>query len=146
METVEEVTEANFPVFCKPVIPKQFKARVYQSLNLLLTEAEGLPPQTQLLLSEVITIAAEARGFVVNNQLQDLALYEGEAPLEAGERFLSYFIRTHTDMPKTYVVDIGYNSSTGWFIIEFNACWGAGLNNCHPEKVLECILEATENN
>jgi hypothetical protein len=42
-----------------------------------------------------------------------------------------------------YVVDIGYNTEKGWFIIEFNACWGAGLNGCSPEKVIDCIIEST---
>jgi hypothetical protein len=30
-------------------------------------------------------------------------------------------------------------------ILEFNACWGAGLNNCKAEKVIECIIGATIN-
>ena len=49
------------------------------------------------------------------------------------------------DLPKSYVLDIGYNKANGWFIIEFNASWGAGLNGCQAEKVIECIRTATVN-
>ncbi len=89
-------------------------------------------------------IAAEARGFVLGRRLMDVALYEGSADIESGIEFLISFIHYQPYMPNVYVVDISYNDRKGWFIIEFNACWSAGLNGCNPEKVIECILEATE--
>lgn len=145
IKTLSELTEADFPRFVKPVIPKQFKAKVYQRLKELSVESEGLDGQSQVLLSDIIQITAEARGFVDGNQLMDVALYEGSADMEVGKVFLTEFIQSQPAMPKVYVVDIGYNPEKGWFIMEFNACWGAGLNGCQPEKVIECILEATQN-
>lgn len=47
--------------------------------------------------------------------------------------------------PQAVVVDIAYSGQTGWFVLEFNACWGAGLNNCNADKVIECIIGATIN-
>lgn len=75
----------------------------------------------------------------------DIALYEGSADIEEGAKFLTNFIFSQSNMPKVYVVDIGYNTEKRWFIIEFNACWGAGLNGCNSERVIECIIGATEN-
>jgi hypothetical protein len=40
---------------------------------------------------------------------------------------------------------MAYDEQIGWFILEFNACWGAGLNNCKAEKVIDCIIDATIN-
>ncbi|SHN40625.1 DUF4343 domain-containing protein [Chitinophaga sp. CF418] len=48
-------------------------------------------------------------------------------------------------LPRVVVVDIAYNEQAGWFLLEFNACWGAGLNNCSAEKVIDCIVNATIN-
>jgi hypothetical protein len=144
IKTIAQVHEADFPCFIKPVIPKQWKACVYQTLEEILAETQGLDNQTEALVSEIIEINAEARGFVLDDKLIDLALYEGNTTLEEGSTFLIDFLNSHTDLPKVFVADIGFNSKNGWFIIEFNACWGAGLNNCNPEKVLACILEATQ--
>jgi len=49
------------------------------------------------------------------------------------------------DLPTTFVLDLGYNEKLGWFVIEFNSSWGAGLNFCKPEKVVECIRAAAVN-
>lgn len=46
-------------------------------------------------------------------------------------------------LPRVVVIDIAYNQEKGWFVLEFNACWGAGLNNCNAEKVIDCIIGAT---
>ena len=59
--------------------------------------------------------------------------------------FLKDFLKDATIMlPKTFVIDIGYNTDLDWFIIEFNSSWGAGLNNCNPKKVIDAIIEATK--
>jgi hypothetical protein len=145
IRTLADLTQANFPQFIKPVVPKQFKAKVYQSLSELAAETEGLSRQSQVLVSQVVEIMAEARGFILGDKLMDVALYEGNADIEAGKVFLTDFIKSQPDMPPCYVVDSGYNPKQGWFIVEFNACWGAGLNGCNAEKVIVCILEATHN-
>jgi hypothetical protein len=142
--TLGEITDALFPIFIKPVIPKQFKARVYSSPAELSSETEGLPPTTQLLLSEIVSIQAEARCFVLHHQVQDLALYEGHAPLTDAHRFVADFLASVPDLPSTFVLDIAYYTPLGWFVLEFNASWGAGLNHCDPQKVLSCILTATQ--
>lgn len=143
IKTIDELTQAEFPRFIKPIVPKQFQAKVYQSLDELLVETEGLPGQSQVLFSEVVSITAEARGFILRDKVMDVSLYEGNADVESGKAYLTDFIRSQPDMPPCYVVDVGYNPKQGWFIVEFNACWGAGLNGCNAEKVLSCMLEAT---
>ena len=43
------------------------------------------------------------------------------------------------------IIDLAYSEEAGWFILEFNACWGAGLNSCKAENVIDCIIGATVN-
>ncbi|HYV90201.1 MAG TPA: ATP-grasp domain-containing protein [Chitinophagales bacterium] len=144
---IREVTENDLPGFIKPSVPKQFKAGIYHHLKELLEETNGISSEEILLLSEIVDVKAEARGFVLEGALKDLALYEGSVDLETGKEFLNAFLKNENGkFPKTFVVDIGFNHELGWYIIEFNSSWGAGLNNCQPEKVIECIVEATEKN
>jgi ATP-grasp domain, R2K clade family 2 len=142
---IKEITQNDFPGFMKPSIPKQFKARVYHHLSELLEETKGIGVEETILLSEIVKVEAEARGFVLKGTLKDLAVYEGSANLETGKEFLSAFLEMGSqELPITFVADIGYNTESGWFVMEFNSCWGAGLNNCQAEKVIECIAEATK--
>jgi hypothetical protein len=76
----------------------------------------------------------------------DIAFYEGSANLHEGKMFVAEFATEHKEqLPGVYVVDIAFSEQTGWFVLEFNACWGAGLNNCNAEKVIDCIIGATIN-
>ena len=142
---IDDVTEKDFPKFIKPVTPKQFKAKIYVTIDEFLQETKGLSSTEKILVSEIIKVAAEARAFVLNRQLLDVAIYEGEAERQIAEDFLFDFLKDLTfDLPNTCVIDIGYNSDQGWFLIEFNSSWGAGLNNCDPRKVIQSIIEATQ--
>ncbi len=142
--TPETLVQEAFPLFCKPIIPKQFAAKVYATFADLQATIQGLSLDTRLLVSEPVSIEAEARGFVLHRHLHDLAVYAGQTDsLAQGRGFLEDFLQSSVFLPETFVVDIGYNSQYGWFIIEFNACWGAGLNDCDPHKILSCIAAAT---
>ncbi|MCF6407821.1 ATP-grasp domain-containing protein [Chitinophaga filiformis] len=147
LKTIGEVTEADFPVFIKPVIPKIFVAGVFDTLDAFKAVVQGLSADEQVLVSPIVRpIAAEARAFIMNGEIKDIALYEGAASVEEGKVFLTGFIADNRhDLPDTVVVDIAFNEHTGWFVLEFNACWGAGLNNCSAEKVIDCIINATIN-
>lgn len=106
---------------------------------------EGLE-NPSIICSEVVDIEKEVRVFVLKNQVMDLAYYEGQGDLMPPRTFVQDFLQQNTlELPNTYVVDLGFNAKISWFIIEFNAAWGAGLNGCSPTKILPCIREATIN-
>ncbi len=139
-----ELVESDFPLFVKPVIPKQFAAAVYQSLSELQAATLDLPGKEAVLTSEKVEISAESRFFVLDGELQASAIYEGEGDLAEAELLVSAFAQAHaSDLPRTYVVDLAFNPDLGWFLLEFNSAWGAGLNGCDPPKVLHCIAAAT---
>jgi len=147
LKQVGQLVESDFPVFIKPVIPKIFLAGIFQNLADFKKATEGLPDTEELLGSSIISnIQAEARCYIKDGTVMDIAFYEGSADLAAGEKFATDFI-THNKnkLPNVVVVDIALSEQTGWFVLEFNACWGAGLNNCKAEKVIDCIIGATVN-
>ncbi|OQP68479.1 hypothetical protein A4R26_01345 [Niastella populi] len=66
--------------------------------------------------------------------------------MTSGRKFVSDFICVNkNELPKVVVIDIAFSGKTGWFVLEFNACWGAGLNGCKAVNVIDCIIDATIN-
>lgn len=144
-KSIRDLNVRDFPNFIKPATPKQFTAKIYKTINEFAQETKGLSDSEQVLVSEIINVEAEARAFVLNRDLLDVAIYEGEGDLQRAMTFLKDFLKDATIMlPKTFVIDIAYNTDLDWFIIEFNSSWGAGLNNCNPKKVIDAIIEATK--
>lgn len=143
----KELTPADFPVFIKPLVPKMFVAKVFRTFEAFMHFTRGIGDDEALLISTIIPgIIAEARCFVKDGVLKDLAFYEGAADTEAATDFISNFLHNNKNkLPAVVVVDIAFSADTGWFILEFNACWGAGLNGCAAGKVLACISDATIN-
>ncbi|WP_440134476.1 ATP-grasp domain-containing protein [Chitinophaga sancti] len=143
--TIGALQAADFPLFIKPVIPKLFAAGIFPDLAYF-RQAIGSQDETEeVLTSEIVKpIQAELRAFVLAGAIKDLALYEGDADLAGGREFLLRFLASYNEqLPATVVVDLGFNEALGWFVLEFNASWGAGLNGCKAEKVIDCILAAT---
>ena len=142
---LKNVRQLDFPVFIKPVKPKIFKSSIYDSLDQFKENIEGIEDNELVIVSDVINVEKEVRSFILDNVIQDLAYYEGQGDIQEPKDFIEEFLKDSTiKFPRTYVLDIGFNEELGWFIIEFNSSWGAGLNYCDPKKVLDCIKAATE--
>lgn len=147
IKTIADITEKCFPIFIKPVIPKSFIASVFTSITDFEEATKGLDKSEEILTATIVDdIKAEARAYLKNGVITDIALYEGKANLMEGELFLRQFAEKNSDkLPSVVVTDLAYSEKLGWFILEFNSCWGAGLNNCKADKVIDCIIEATVN-
>ena len=133
-----------FPKFIKPAIPKLFQGQVFYTLGELEQNTKGLGEDAEILVSEVVTIEKELRAFVLKSKVQTLAIYEGKQGQLPTQFVQEFADRYASQLPITYVVDFGYNNDIGWFVLELNAVWGAGLNGCDPQKVAHCLEYATE--
>lgn len=145
---LQELTRQSFPVFIKPFVPKAFIAGIFLTLDDFKKVSLGLPRDEFLLTSTIIhDIKAEVRCFISQGELKDLACYEGESDLLSAKNFVTDFLNHNKNkLPSTLVIDLGYSEKLNWFILEFNASWGAGLNGCDAIKILSCIEKATINN
>lgn len=133
----------EYPAFIKSVVPKLFASRVYESHETLSTECHGLDPGTEIMVSEVVHFSMEARAFVHEATVLDCSIYEGSGDSGEAIKFIQELAQL-VPLPKTVVVDAGFDEQNGWSVIEFNAAWGAGLNGCRPELVWPCIAAASE--
>jgi len=142
--TIAKLKQFSYPLFVKPVVPKLFRAAVYQNAKALTLELTGLSTSTSILSTLPIVILAEAQSFIMNATILDLAIYEGTADLTSAHSFLTAFLASYRlELPLSLVIDLAYNSTLGWFILEFNASWGAGLTGCDPAKIWPAIEMAT---
>lgn len=143
---VKEMQGLNFPLFVKSLIPKQFVSKVYLSFNELISES-GVTEQERVLYScPIEAILAEARAFVLNRQILDLAVYEGSEDALLARMFLEKFLAdAKVDLPEAIVLDLAYTKEKQWFLMEWNAAWGAGLNGCKAYDVMPCIAQASGN-
>jgi hypothetical protein len=142
VERLGQAADLTYPCFLKPIVPKQFGARVFESFAELQAETKGLDDATELLRSESVTIVAEARTFVLDGVVQACALYEGTGNVDAAAKKCER-VAMALDLPRTSVLDVGLLDSGEWAFIEANAAWGAGLNGCDAHQVLACIAAAS---
>jgi hypothetical protein len=142
LETLRDSLAGNFPRFIKPVTPMIFRASFFSSRELLSTECRDLSPDMLVFASEPVNMVVEVRTFLLDGELLDAAIYEGQADLCAARDFVEE-LQNAMKLPPTLVIDVGLISKRGWAVVEFNASWGAGLNGCSAEKVLPPILAAS---
>lgn len=92
-----------------------FVAGVFSSITAFSESTVGISAEEEILISSVVeNITAEARSFILDGDIRDLALYEGSGDLAAGRAFLEDFIAAHEQLlPATLVIDIAYAPATG---------------------------------
>ena len=140
--TLEQVASEAFPRFIKPLVPKVFRAAVWPGPEALAEECRGLAPDTPVLSSDVVSLRAEARAWVLDVRVRTCAVYEGDGSVTEAEAFLATVAR-EAALPRTCVLDAALVEGQGWALLESNAAWGAGLNGCDAAKAVHCIAEAT---
>ncbi len=141
-QTIGAASQLTYPLFAKPLTPKQFRARVYASPEDLIAECQGLAAETAIVVSEIVEFSAEARSFVLDGDVLDCAVYEGAGDADVAAALAREIVQGIPG-PRAYVVDVGFITGRGWAVVEFNAAWGAGLNGCDPERVLPAIAAAS---
>lgn len=143
--TLDCMRKIPFPCFAKPLVPKLFRGRVFDSPFELEEECRQLPSKTGILYCEVVKFNCEARAFIYGGKVITMAIYNGEGNLEDARIFLKSFLDAHSSLlPVTCVADVGYIQDRGWALVEFNPAWGAGLNGCDAKKAILCISEASK--
>jgi hypothetical protein len=139
---LENALKRPYPMFVKSVVPKLFRAAVYDDPSDLEQETMGLAGDTLVLVSELVGFSSEARCLVLQNEVVSAAIYEGNASVGEPASFAQNFADAHA-VAATYILDVGWIDRHGWAVIEANAVWGGGLNGCDPEAMVDCLAVAT---
>lgn len=83
----------SLPAFVKPITPKQFRGAVSSSAEELTAECRGMPPDTAVFVAEPVTLTAEVRSFVLDSQVLDAAIYEGNGALADAIAFTTELVK-----------------------------------------------------
>ncbi|WP_354644641.1 ATP-grasp domain-containing protein [Kitasatospora camelliae] len=163
MGTVTDAWALDGPAFVKPPRDKSFPASVYSDGSQL---PAGLDPTTPVLLSEVVTFAAEYRLFLLDGRIAAASRYavfgrldpcplpvdgpghaDGALHAEIAE-FVDRLIAVagHT-LPSAVVVDVGqlldpYREGHRWAVVEANMAWFSHAYASDPARVLDVVLRA----
>ena len=131
----------DFPVFCKSLVPKLFRSRVYRTPDELENETRGLDGDTAVFVAEQVRFESEYRAFVTGSELCTMSCYEGRGDDREAEAFVARFLAANP-LPVPAALDVGRIGGRGFAVIEANPAWGAGLNGCAAERAAPCIAAA----
>ncbi len=139
--------------FIKPADYKYFPAGIYGQSDTI-PGFDYCQPDDPILISDVVNFTDEYRFFILNNEIQTASLYVENAtltteqnlkkPLDANlmDFAIDVIDSIKSDMPQSYVLDIGLLSNGKYAVIEFNPTWASGIYAADPDKVLACVAAA----
>ncbi|WP_395367136.1 ATP-grasp domain-containing protein [Streptomyces sp. YH02] len=155
--TLADAWAIERPTFVKPPRDKSFPADVYADGSRLPAD---LDPATPVLLSDVVTFAAEYRLFLLDGRIAAGSRYAvfgrlDPLPLDA-QGAIAAEITEFTDrlvaevgpaLPSAVVVDIGqlvdpYRPGHRWAVVEANMAWFSHAYAADPARVLDVVLRA----
>ncbi|MEU0404820.1 ATP-grasp domain-containing protein [Streptomyces sp. NPDC006197] len=155
--TVLDAWTLRRPMFVKPPRDKSFTADVYADGSRL---PAGLDPATPVLLSEVVTFAAEYRLFLLDGQIATGSRYAvfgrlDPHPLDRHEpitaeiaEFVDRLVAAAGPaLPSAVVVDVGqlldtYRPGHRWAVVEANMAWFSHAYAADPTRVLDVVMRA----
>ncbi|MEU6394743.1 ATP-grasp domain-containing protein [Streptomyces sp. NPDC046939] len=158
--TVADARSIDRPTFVKPPRDKSFPAGVYSDGSRL---PSSLDPATPVLLSEVVTFAAEYRLFLLEGRIATASRYAvfgrlDPRPLgsDRADRITAARITEFIDrlvaaagdtLPSAVVVDVGQlldprRPGRRWAVVEANMAWFSHAYACDPARVLDVVLRA----
>ncbi|MFG2342059.1 ATP-grasp domain-containing protein [Streptomyces yangpuensis] len=157
--TVADARAVERPTFVKPPRDKSFPAAVYSDGSRLPAD---LDPATPVLLSEVVTFAAEYRLFLLDGQIAAGSRYavfgrldplpldgdgDGGTAAEIAEFVDRLVAGSGAALPSAVVVDVGqlldpYRPGHQWAVVEPNMAWFSNAYAADPARVLDVVLRA----
>lgn len=153
MSTLSEARRLSRPAFVKPPREKSFPAAVYP------TGADLPPgPDASVLVSDVVTWAAEFRLHVLDGEVRTGSQYTTFGRLDAeplgGHRheaavraFAAELLSACEDgLPSAVVVDVGLlatpESGAEWAVVEANMAWFSNCYAADPDRALDVVLRS----
>ncbi|WP_242625595.1 ATP-grasp domain-containing protein [Streptomyces sp. BK022] len=153
MSTLSEARRLSRPAFVKPPREKSFPAAVHPT-------GAGLPPGPDgpVLISEVVTWAAEFRLYVLDGEVRTGSQYstfgrldaeplEGHRHEAAVREFAAGLLAACGDgLPGAVVVDVGRlaapDSGAEWAVVEANMAWFSNCYAADPDRALDVVLRS----
>ncbi|MFD7758807.1 ATP-grasp domain-containing protein [Streptomyces microflavus] len=136
------------PAFIKSPNDKSISALVYADGSRL-PGPDAVDPQTVVLVSDVMTFAAEYRLHLLDGAVHTGSRYAAGGRLRLGPPApdaLAFgrdlLAAARQTLPSAIVVDVGVDDEGRWAVVEANAAWGSGCYEADPDRALDTVLRA----
>ncbi|MDX2405279.1 ATP-grasp domain-containing protein [Streptomyces microflavus] len=136
------------PAFIKSPNDKSISALVYADGSRL-PGPDAVDPKTVVLVSDVMTFAAEYRLHLLDGTVHTGSQYAAEGRLRLGPPApgaLAFgrdlLAAARQTLPSAIVVDVGVDDDGRWAVVEANAAWGSGCYEADPDRALDTVLRA----
>nr|WSY56634.1 ATP-grasp domain-containing protein [Streptomyces sp. NBC_00886] len=149
--TVAEARQLRRPAFVKPPNDKSFPARIYPDGSRL-PGSDAVDDDTPVLVSDIVTFAAEYRLFVLDGEVRTGSRYLTGGRLDVvpltedrlRDDVLHFAGRLAVGhgLPSAIVVDVGLLANGDWAVVEANAAWASGHYACDADAALDVVLQA----
>ncbi|MFI9389901.1 ATP-grasp domain-containing protein [Streptomyces bauhiniae] len=153
ISTLGEARRLSRPAFVKPPREKTFPAAVYA------TGADLPPgPDAPVLISDVVTWAAEFRLYVLDGEVRTGSQYmtfgrldaeplEGHRHEPAVREFAASLLTTCGEgLPSAVVLDVGLLTTSApgaeWAVVEANMAWFSNCYAADPDRALDVVLRS----
>ncbi|MFJ1755159.1 ATP-grasp domain-containing protein [Kitasatospora sp. NPDC088134] len=158
--TLADAWAIDRPTFVKPPRDKSFPAEVHADGSRLPAD---LDPATPVLLSEVVTFAAEYRLFLLDGRIATASRYavfgrldprplgadrtDRETTAQLAEFADRLAVAAGPTLPSAVVVDVGqlldpYRPGHRWAVVEANMAWFSHAYAADPARVLDVVLRS----
>ena len=128
----------KLPVFIKPVKEKTAPGRIIDSFDDL-GEYDKLPPETELLCSEVLDIVSEWRCFVRYGRIIGINNYAGDKDVLYDKSIIYSAVESCKDLPAGCALDFGVTSSGNTCLIEMNDGYSLGCYGLDPVEYAKLL-------
>lgn len=135
------ITTCPVPVFVKPHTEvKQFPAGVITKEENKRIFLGSYDPDTLCQTSSLIDIAAEYRGFVIEDKLMSLNMYAGDFRYYPDITIIERAISLYKSAPSGYTIDFAVTKDHKTLLIECNDGWSIGSYGCDPKIYVNLLV------
>jgi len=93
-------------------------------------------PEGEYLISEVVELESEWRGFIMDGELLDMRSYAGNFKVQPDYNIVDEMIESYESSPRAYTLDLGVTSCGDTVIIEAHEFFSCGLYGFHDYRKL----------
>lgn len=141
--SLEECKKWGYPFFIKPVDKvKLFTGSLIEKESTVsfLTDFCNIPSDTLVYLSDPIKIKSEHRVFVYKGEIKGIQFYLGDFKTFPNIDLLEEMVKSYTDSPIAYTLDIGVTDENQTVLIEVNDFWAIGSYGFDAKIYVKMII------
>ena len=130
---LSELQKVKLPVFIKPVEEKIAQGMIINSFDDL-GEYNNLPPDTELLCSDVLQIISEWRAFIKYGKIIDIKHYSKDSNIKCDFDTIQKAVDLCHDMPASYSLDFCVTKDGKTCLVEMNDGFSIGCYGLDEEQ------------